>query len=89
MNALKSKIEYQQEFINAPTEALLNSKTVAAFINRSVSWLNCKAVSGEGIPYTKIGNHRLYLKQDVLDWLATNSQKVNSTSDYERIKSDE
>lgn len=89
MKILKSKIEYQQEFINAPAEALLNSKTVAAFINRSVSWLNCKAVSGGGIPYTKIGNRRLYLKQDVLNWLAANSQKVNSTSEYEKEKKDD
>ena len=72
----------QKEFIEAPLGALLNSKIVAAFINRSVSWLNCKAVSGAGIPYTKIGNRRLYLKQDVLNWLEQNSQKVNSTSEY-------
>lgn len=85
---MKHIIDFQQEFIAAPTEALLNSKTVAAFINRSVSWLNCKAVSGGGIPYTKIGNRRLYLKQDVLNWLEANSQKVNSTSEY-RGKSDE
>lgn len=79
---MQNIINLQKEFINAPVEALLNSKTVAAFINRSVSWLNCKAVSSGGIPYTKIGNRRLYLKQDVLDWLEANSQKVISTSEY-------
>ncbi len=79
---MKNLINLQKEFIEAPLEALLNSKIVAAYINRSVSWLNCKAVSGGGIPYTKIGNRRLYLKQDVLNWLEQNSQKVNSTSEY-------
>ena len=78
-------INFQKEFIEAPLEALLNSKIVAAYINRSVSWLNCKAVSGGGIPYTKIGNRRLYQKQDVINWLEQNSQKVNSTSEYGEI----
>lgn len=80
------KQQLQKEFIEAPNQALLDTKTVAAFIKRSVSWLNCKAVSGGGIPYTKIGNRRLYLKQDVLDWITENGQKVNSTSEYERSK---
>lgn len=79
-----NKNALQTEFINAPAEALLTTKIVAAYINRSISWLNCKAVSGGGIPYRKVGNRRLYLKQDVLDWLSDNSQKVTSTSEYER-----
>jgi len=69
-------------FLNAPLDALLPSKVVASFINRSVSWLNCKAVSGGGIQYTKFGNRRLYKKQDVLNWFEKHSQKVNSTSEY-------
>lgn len=69
-------------FLNAPLDALLPSKVVASFINRSVSWLNCKAVAGGGIQYTKFGNRRLYKKQDVLNWFERHSQKVNSTSEY-------
>ena len=75
----------QKKFINAADEAYLDTKTVAAYINRSVSWLNCKAVWGGGIPYTKIANRRLYLKKDVLAWLEENSQKVTSTSEYKEV----
>ncbi len=73
---------YIEIFSEAPLDALLSSKVVASFINRSVSWLNCKAVSGGGIKYTKFGNRRLYKKRDVLNWFEEHSQKVNSTSEY-------
>ena len=75
---------YIEIFSEAPLDALLPSKVVASFINRSVSWLNCKAVSGGGIKYTKFGNRRLYKKQDVLNWFEEHSQKVNSTSEYQK-----
>ena len=72
------------EFINAAPQALLDTKIVAAYTGLSISWFHCKAVSGGGIPYTKIGNKRRYLKQDVLDWLAEHTKKVHSTSEYIR-----
>ena len=75
---------YIEIFSEAPLDALLPSKVVASFINRSVSWLNCKAVSGGGIKYTKFGNRRLYKKRDVLNWFEEHSQKVNSTSEYQK-----
>ena len=72
------------EFLEASPKALLNTKIVSAYTGLSISWFHCKAVSGGGIPYTKIGHKRLYLKQDVLDWLEANTKKVTSTSQYER-----
>lgn len=69
-------------FLSAPADALLPTKIVAAYLNKSISWFNCKAVSGGGIPYIKLGNKRLYKKQDVLDWLNSQTQKVTSTSEY-------
>ena len=72
-----------KEFLEASPKALLNTKIISAYTGLSVSWFNCKAVSGGGIPYRKIGHKRLYLKQDVLDWLEANTKKVTSTSQYE------
>ena len=71
-------------FLSAPADALLPTKIVAAYLNKSISWFNCKAVSGGGIPFIKLGNKRLYKKQDVLEWLESNTQKVSSTSQYKR-----
>ena len=71
-------------FLSAPADALLPTKIVAAYLNKSISWFNCKAVSGSGIPYIKLGNKRLYKKQDVLDWLDSQTSKVTSTSEYQK-----
>ena len=70
------------QFLEASPNALLNTKIVSAYTGLSISWFNCKAVSGGGIAYRKIGHKRLYLKQDVLDWLDANAKKVKSTSEY-------
>lgn len=72
------------EFLDASPQALLDTKVVSAYTGLSISWFHCKAVWGGGIPYSKIGNKRRYLKQDVLDWLAEHSKKVCSTSEYAR-----
>ena len=71
-------------FLSAPADALLPTKIVATYLNKSISWFNNKAISGGGIPFIKLGNKRLYKKQDVLDWLDINTKKVSSTSEYER-----
>lgn len=71
-------------FLSAPADALLPTKIVAAYLNKSISWFNNKAISGGGIPFIKLGNKRLYQKQDVLGWLESNTKKVCSTSEYER-----
>ena len=65
------------KFIAAEEEALLTTKDVAAYLNLSIAWFHCKA-------YIKIGNRRLYKKQDVLDWLKNHAQKVRSTSEYKK-----
>ncbi len=72
----------RNEFITADNRALLNTNTVAAYIGMSLAWFHAKAVSGGGIPYTKIGHKRMYCKQDVLDWLAAHTKKTKSTSEY-------
>jgi hypothetical protein len=79
---MKNVIELQKQFIAADNEALLSTDIVAAFTGLSVSWFNNKAYQGGGIPFTKLLTKRLYKKADVLDWLAKNSKKVNSTSEY-------
>lgn len=75
----------QKLFIEADNEALLETKTVSAYTGLSISWFNNKAVYGDGIPYTKLINKRLYKKADVLAWLKENSQKVNTTSEYKNV----
>lgn len=87
-DATLSKTILQKQFIEADNEALLDTKVVAAYTNLSISWFNCKAVYGNGIPYRKVGHKRLYQKQDVLDWLEKNTKKVNSTSEYKEAKND-
>ena len=72
-------------FLSAPADALLPTKIVAAYLNKSISWFNNKAISGGGIPFIKLGNKRLYQKQDVIDWLEATTQKVNSTSQYRSV----
>ena len=72
------------DFVNANDNALLSTKIVSAYMGLSLSWYNVKAVTGGGIPYRKIGNKRLYQKKDVLDWIANNSKKVTSTSQYDK-----
>lgn len=75
-------IELQKQFIAADDEAMLSTNIVAAYTGLSISWFNNKAYQGGGIGYTKLLNKRLYKKADVLAWLAENSQKVKSTSEY-------
>ncbi len=70
------------DFWAAPTNALLDRKTIAAGINFSVAWLEYKATAGGGIPFRKCGRLCFYTKFDVLDWLSKNSIYVRSTSEY-------
>mgnify|MGYP001045252121 FL=1 len=72
----------QNQFLTSHSMSLLETKIVAAYTGLSLSWFHAKAVSGGGIPYTKIGHKRMYCKQDVLDWLAVHTKKTKSTSEY-------
>lgn len=76
--------ELRDEFINAHSEALLPTAVISAYTGLSLSWFNCRAVSGGGIPYTKIGKNRQYKKQDVLDWLAEHTKKQNQQPNIKR-----
>lgn len=78
----KTMSELRQEFWNAPNEALLDRKTVAAGILRSLGWMELKALTGDGVPYLKCGRRCLYRKSDALKWLEENSKRVSSTSEY-------
>ena len=46
--------ELRKEFIEADEEALLKTAVVSAYMGLSIPWFNNKAVSGGGIPFTKI-----------------------------------
>jgi hypothetical protein len=59
---VKSVAELRAEFWNAPDDALLDRKTVAAGIHRSIGWMELKAIHGGGIPFYKCGRRCLYRK---------------------------
>lgn len=82
LNITKSPSELRTEFWDAPQEALLDRKTTAAGIGYSLGWIEIKANTGGGIPYLKCGRRCLYRKSDTLEWLASNSKRVQSTSEY-------
>ena len=71
------------EFWEAPVDALLDRKTIAAGLNHSMGWMELKATTGGGVPFYKCGKRCLYRKSDALKWLETHSKMVNSTSEYD------
>ena len=77
--------ELRKEFIEADEEALLKTAVVSAYMGLSIPWFNNKAVSGGGIPFTKIGRARMYAKKDVLEWMQVHLKKVSSTSEYKEV----
>jgi hypothetical protein len=69
-------------FWSAPADALLDRKTVAAGLNRSVSWLEHFVTRGGGPEYLKVGRHRvLYVKRTVLAWFEEYSKRLTSSSE--------
>jgi hypothetical protein len=73
--------ELRDFFWSAPDEALLDRKTVAAGLNRSVSWLEHFVTHGGGPEYLKVGPHRvLYRKGTVVRWFEQYSTKMSSSS---------
>ena len=71
----------RKQFIQADNEALLDTKTVAAYMGLSLQWFSKKAARGDGIPYRKIGIKRMYKKADVLAWIDKNCQNGQLSSD--------
>ena len=73
--------QLRDDFYNAPDDALLDRKTVAAGLNRSVSWLEKFATHGGGPTLLKVGNKSvLYRKRDVVRWFEGYVRRMNSTS---------
>src|SRR5262245_40789404 len=81
----KTVTELRKEFWNAPLEALLDRRTIGAGIMRSKGWMELRALKGGGVPYLKCGRRCMYRKADALKWLEENSQRVDSTCDYNRV----
>lgn len=53
-------------------------------LHKSVSWMERKALSGDGPAFRKLGRHALYSKQDLLDYIeSTASRRVRSTSELQ------
>lgn len=70
------------DFWQSPPDALFPRATVAQVLGKSVSWLERKALDGDGPAFRKLDRHALYSKQDVVDFIEkTASPRVNSTSE--------
>ena len=72
----------RESFVKANANTMVTTEEAAAYTGLSVSWFNTKAVTGEGIAFRKIGKRRMYLKQDILDWLEKSCPKVLNTMQY-------
>jgi predicted DNA-binding transcriptional regulator AlpA len=72
----------RSEFWDAPDDAWLDRKTVAAGLGMSISWLEKLATQGNGPPYRKMGKRRvLYRKRDVVAWFENYASRwLNSSA---------
>ena len=57
------------DFWQAPPEALFKRATIAVVLSKSISWLERKALDGDGPPFRKLDRHALYKKQDVVEFI--------------------
>ena len=73
----------REQFVKADPSVMVTTEEASAYTGLSVSWFNTKAVEGNGIRFRKIGKRRMYLKQDILDWLGKHCPKVSNTMQYE------
>jgi len=70
------------DFWQSPPNALFPRAAVAKVLGKSVSWLERKALDGDGPAFCKLDRHALYSKQDVVDFIEkTASPRVHSTSE--------
>ncbi|SFB52677.1 T5orf172 domain-containing protein [Rhizobium sp. NFR07] len=73
--AVDRKIERQVERMKArasvdvPQHDFLNTKEAAAYIRKSVSWLNKSRMTGTGPAFVRNGGTVLYVKVDLDSWL--------------------
>ncbi len=72
------------DFWRLPPEASVSRALAAKVLHKSVSWMERKALSGDGPAFRKLGRHALYSKQDLLDYIeSTASRRVRSTSELQ------
>ncbi len=70
------------DFWQSPPDALFKRQVVAQVLGKSVSWLERKALSGDGPPFRKLDRHALYTKRDVIEFIErVASRRVYSTSE--------
>lgn len=72
------------DFWQSPPEALFPRAVIARVLGKSVSWLERKALNGDGPAFCRLDRHALYRKADVLDFIdRTVSKRVHSTSEFQ------
>lgn len=70
------------DFWQSPPNALFKRQVIAQVLGKSVSWLERKALSGDGPAFRKLERHALYAKADVIEFIErTASRRVHSTSE--------
>lgn len=79
--------QLRDDFMKADAEALLDQKTIAAFLSRTHSWCEAARHRGTGPRYVKLGRSVRYRKSDVLAWLKANSTEATSTADCDMKRS--
>ncbi len=77
---LKSSQHPITDFWQAPPEALFKRATIAVVLSKSVSWLERKALDGDGPPFRKLERHALYKKQDVVEFIEKYATPVMSST---------
>ena len=82
MKKVIDKDELRESFVRASADVMVTTEEASAYTGLSISWFNTKAITGDGITFRKIGKRRMYLKQDVLDWLEKNCPKMLNTMQY-------
>lgn len=79
---MKTELSSIAVFWQSPPNALFPRAAVAKVLGKSVSWLERKALDGDGPAFRKLDRHALYSKQDVVDFIEkTASPRVHSTSE--------
>ncbi|MEQ1229891.1 DNA-binding protein [Acinetobacter junii] len=71
---LNEKLAESKRFWESESEALFPPKTVAIVLDMSLSWLQNKRCSGDGIPFCKPSGNKIiyYKKSDVVEYINRN-----------------
>ena len=60
-------MEKIQDTVTLP--ALMDQKTVAAYVGKSCAWFERARMMGEGPRFVKLGRHVRYRAEDILNWI--------------------